>query len=818
MLVQAPMWGQILSAYATPEGPCGVSNNLRACGSPAQGFVVSPHVEQLRFEGVVDGQYHFSDGGHQLFSASSFMGALTLTHEGPTTLNPTNEPWDARLCRVDEDGNLLFAKEGRMVRAPLPGRAYDGRFFDERVGVAFVEPGWVMATTDGGTTFSRVTLSGPPPRSVAALPSQVIPSNHTPADWSSLETEDESLRAFHDEWFRWLRELAADRGVTVPDLPPGVAVPWNRPDPDWPEGRCDALADGWVLRDLRGRAYVARRDGPLEQRNAQGDALVSRDGQVSLTAPTWPRLGANALTPETYAAPDATYPLRLPPAYSCATVAALAPNTLVLGGDGCPDELCHGAPLVRVAFDETGVRDVVPYTIDGVPLRAPARGGCSMMQRHAGSPHLVDGDQLRTALPFDGGLALVTGPLEGPLRATALPASDGHVAFADARHGVFAATGAVWLTSDGGATWRSAPATGDALSRPPACSRDACRVGSAYWASPAFAAALQLQPATDVVFGARPANWRLAEWPWDPPPPTLPELPPVEQCVSAHGESPVFLGGALVRVRQDPRGTPLRVSWWTHAGRGGQDVRIPSRARPSRAESWMALAATPELLVLRVDPREERMRLVFITRSGRVRQTALPLLTPASTGDLDDRPQGFVPLAMLPRESRGLALLFTGTKSRLVVDVDAQGTVRHVREIGAFALVRNEALVEHAGKVGLAVQSARLGTQFYAADGTSQTIARLETPEGPCPESDGAGDETAYLRAASLWHTPVPSGVFAMYAGLGLGPAPLVFSRHAPGLACIEAITLGADAVNTPSAPVVRGEGEFVATCVDSTP
>ena len=838
VLVDGPHYSLI---YATEEeGPdgsrCFTAGTARGCyrDGVIRDVVLGSGDRWFKPEGQFEGSWLFSDERGDLYVSEGFSGERRRVEAPPRTLRVSTR--SGRFARLTVDGQLLRWNGERFETQVFPGRVYAADFFGGAGGLALVEPGAVYGMSDGELWHS-ITEPSPAPGSLSdvdpsTLPSDIAALRDRPAQTRSrlgVEETAELRRA----WLTWLvNRFAHPSRPTLPTFLPELRRDLQEQGVVTFEGSSaasdvHALADGWVIQGIR-QTIIA---GPnlevaAEYPGFSTFGVVSRDGRHSLRtgaacagdqedATDWQSQRGRAC----YASPSGERTIALPWSVGCASFVALSDDQLIVGGEGCPTELCGDHALVRIELNRQNERasPAIPIPLDSA-LETPARPsaeGCSTVVRVESSASIPEAGFVRARVETPEGDRLLVGPPRGELRVLRGPTDRGAVAFADRDHGVWVGGARAWVTEDGAETWREldvpdAPLSSNSAPRErdpptlasPICSRTACRVGGRFWVAPETAEQLRLAqraglhaPTNAPYFGGM---WMDAERePWTTAPPAIPrfvpgdsfvDISPAADAAPLEGRGSRTLGGVSAQPRAPGVWPPTFA--WRGLRTDGSPYTVRVSPRPAEATDTVnepfgaTVAVSPNFaLVLPWPPRDspgastasgEPPRLRVVDRRGVVSSIVTPL-RPGYAFDLFE-PQGIWSLT-LPMGGLGVVMAHRGR--RWLLQLDANGTIVHQRVIEGPRIRRDEFLEWNHGELGLTTLGVA-GATFYGITTGRRAVSRPLTPVGPCagePNPDGRW-------VGSSWRGPGRGR-----GGVATPPGSWVVAEEVDGRSCIRHIT-----------------------------
>lgn len=795
IVVPAPNWHEPPdpSDFATrPDGAvCVASSGIRACFAgdelALESYAPAPGLWGLRVVGEFRDSWLFHDaraGRH--YRALGFTGPLEPLP--PIGRQLKTSPWEsARPVQISGLDELWVWNGQRLERADLPGRVLDATFVSANSGLAVVEPGALFSTEDGGGQWRQLDLGDFIARD---LRSDELASRLRAAGlWSREEPlvsryRDRRTYAARLRWTELLRSrLASDPSRLLPAFVTShqaslVRSGWMEEDMAAEScGRRRPFERGWwrscrtgaefVSRDLRSRYFHL----PEGRRT-----LMDGDGRAALRFQLRESCADDSSAAQNVAPGEACYAtevgrsLLLLGEAHCASILELHQDVLFAGGSTCPIEVCDEYAFVqaRISGDEKPRFEPVPY--DGPPIDwnrssdPRQRRDCHLTLRGHGVTR-QDAGELRLVVPGIDGPMLVVGRIGGRLRALPLPDSVEHVDFGDEAHGIAVSTAEpfIWLTDDGGRSWRpmeglDAPAHGDDSRWAGYCFPGGCVIGAAYWMDPSLARRLALVPGRPLDTGPYrrdPSDSRAGSfhpwarehsprWPALRVRPVFPPITPREVRRFRAGS----VNGALVGQAVDAE---TRRSWvfvWKGVEPDGDlfdsglvRVRSDAEASPSHRFDYLEAVAATRRFAVFMDYHSganPHVDLVVVDRHGEVRRTSSPLRQAMKT-------------IALPLPSGGLGLLFGGERRRFLVELSDSGAVLNTRESAGPYDMRNEWLATDDGHFGrLVVDADGESATQYTIHGAVRRIRMPAGPTAPCSAATGR----ARMRIAGVWHAP----------------------------------------------------------------
>lgn len=811
VFVRAPDWSTEITTISTP-GPspdyCITSNSTRACVSDGSWTDIAwGSTGELWLTGRSGDSWVFDDYQGHVFVSRGFTGAL---RELPQAL-PTRalgRPWHIP-ARLAVDGTLLEWSGSGFTPMRFPARIYDAAFTaqspddDTTMGILLAEPG-VVHLREAGQPWTPAVQPSLAPRAAGSLDRATLPERFgalvDEASLRGLPMDREFREGVERAWLtEQVRRFGQHRGATLPDLVPSLLHQLVRRSLVVPPGSMRVyegrpLTHGWLARgDRDGNVALVHVSPDLTTQvlveGHYGLVLSSHDGMESLALGRVCR--ADEVSDEkgrSACFTDASGPhtVRLPLGTACAEVVALGSGQLLVGGDGCPAEVCGDHLMVRFDLRQTGELEAIPVPVEGDVPHDPSVGdGDCHSEVDSASDIIPDGASVLGALSTEAGERLLSGPLTGPLRALPLPA-EGDTAFADAHHGVLLAEDGAWTTANGGETWDPVPIPMDA-SGDLSCSAEVCRLGDLYWLEPGLSTRLGLDRES---LAAAPFEAQAPRWPSRPrwqltgparatlaPSNTLPAL---RESPPRHAKTWVepVVGGIVETNFRRPDHT-RDFAWRGVTPDGSPFHVVTTAAHPvgasatSPIDDYEVLAMTESFVVLSVPSSGAPFEDLWIIRSdGRSSRhtTQFPRFDP----DAWDQARWPLPL---PDGGLGIYVFVDGL--RWLVHLGPDGEVIALRALRGLPYRLDEALAWQGGELGLAVRTSDGLARLYVIDGTEREIALPRAPEGPC---QGAALPESNL-FASQWGEP---------EGAVEGPASprieWIMSEEHGGRACMRAM------------------------------
>lgn len=757
VFVRAPSWSSEVTSVSTQDPSadyCITSASARACVRDGTWTDVAwGGPDSLWLSGRSGDSWVFDDREGHVFVSRGFTGALRELAQAAAT-RAVGRPWHTP-ARLTVDGTLLEWSGSEFTPVRLPGRVYDAAFSSLGLGVVLAEPG-VVYLRDAGQPWTPAVQPSLAPSAIRFLDRATLPDPFGAVvdeqHWPGLDREFRDV--VEGAWLtEQVRRFGQHRGATLPDLVPSLLYQLEHrgiiaPPSSMSIYMARPLTHGWLaLGDHAGAAALLLVSPDLTTQllveGSEGAVLSSHDGRETLALgrgcgpdDAQDEKGRRAC----FTDGSGPHTVQLPPGIACAEVVALGSGQLLVGGYGCPTEVCGDHLLVRFDLRQPGGQlEPIAVSVEGdVPPGPRVDADECDMEVNPASDIIPDGASVLGTVRTEDGERLLSGPLFGPLRALPLPA-EGDTAFADAQHGVLLDDGRAWTTSNGGETWEpvSTPMHGGDL----CCSAEACRLGDLYWLPPSVATRLGLERAsptaeTPVQASASPRpNWfrrRLAA----PPratltpsntlialrqsPPSLGRswvVPVVGGFVETNFHGPNHTGDVAWRG-VTPEGTPFHVVTTATNPLGG--------SAPWKVDEYEVLAMTERFAALVVQSSGTAFQDIWIIRrdGGSSRH---PTQLPRTDRDIWDRSRWPLPL---PDGGLGLYVFVGGL--RWLVRLSRDGEVMAQRALQGLPYRLDELLAWHDGELGLAIRAGEGLARLYVIDGTEREIALPQTPEGLC--------------------------------------------------------------------------------------